>query len=574
MIVRLRIPLGQKILGGLIVINLLALGGSTIFISQSTTNHVKLLTSAKRPTKSFSLAESAALVYAIRLEQWSFGLKDRRDVQIARALLSQMLSVIAVIDSNDNSPGVLVSPEYLSTLKESDAILQSTVPGLLPTELQKSVQVKIGSVADQIILQSKALVDTFQREQDSKIRASSSSKNALEQATLFLLFLFLVMFTAFVVWNGKSTYSYFRRSQASIESKTEKLDGLIEELSLSESTIANLQELSETKTAFVASVNHELRTPLSSIIGYVEIIKDITDSKPELGISKYLEVVDRNANILLELVDGILSLAKLDSHSAFLPNIRVDIGQVIDHSIFVLQPACEKSKIDINFSINRDLGYFIQGDEGQLNQVILNLLTNSIKFSEVKSHIEIEVDELNYGENVDVVRIVIRDHGIGIPATDMDKLFTRFYRAKNAVEKHFPGTGLGLAIVEQIVRLHGGVVRIESVEGEGTTIILEFPKYLSQAEKMVIDRRFGVLTRAITSLEKSSKRDLYHVTHNIGGSIGFYTFGEESRLILDFSNWLTSGIHIDPIELESRRQSILAILKSRLASLPQREIHE
>ncbi len=104
--------------------------------------------------------------------------------------------------------------------------------------------------------------------------------------------------------------------------------------------------------------------------------------------------------------------------------------------------------------------------------------------------------------------------------------------------------------------------------------IFELPKYLSRAEVMVINRRHGVLSRAITNLEESPKGDLYRVTHDVGGSIGFYTFEEESRLVLDFSNWINSGSLIDPIELESRRQSILAILKLRLASLPQREIHE
>jgi signal transduction histidine kinase len=321
-------------------------------------------------------------------------------------------------------------------------------------------------------------------------------------------------------------------------------------------------------------VNHELRTPLSSIIGYVEIIRDITDNKPELGILKYLEVVDRNANILLELIDGILTLSKLDSNKAPLPNIPVDISQVIDSAISVLEPDCQKSNIDIHFSIARDVGYLIQGDARQLNQVFLNLLSNSIKFSEVNSHIEVEIDKLNYEEAFSFVRVVIRDHGIGIPAKDIEGLFMRFFRATNAVEKQFPGTGLGLAIVEQIVQYHGGNVRVESVEGEGTTIILEFPLYLSQAEKLVMDRRYGVLTRAIATLEISPKQDLYHVTHDIGGSIGFYTFEEESRQILDFSRWLNSGIILNPIEVESRRQSVLAILKSRLASLLEREISE
>jgi len=117
-------------------------------------------------------------------------------------------------------------------------------------------------------------------------------------------------------------------------------------------------------------------------------------------------------------------------------------------------------------------------------------------------------------------------------------------------------------------------VRSESVEGEGTTIILEFPLYLSQAEKLVIDRRHEVLARAITALAASSRQDLYQVTHDVGGSIGFYTFTEESRLILDFSQWLNSGIVLNKIEVENRRQSILAILKLRLDSLLEREVDE
>ena len=571
MIVRPRIPLGQKILGGLIVISVLVLSGSSIFLAQSSINQETLLTSANRPAKSFAVAESAALVYVIHLERWSVGLTERRVVQNTRELLFQRLSFV---DKKGNSPIALASPELLNALKESDEILQSAVPGFLPLELQKSVQVKIGPIADQIISQSKALVDAFQLDQNSKIRESANSRLNLLRAIPFSLFLFLILFTIFVVSNRRATYSYFRERQAIIQHETENLNGLIEELSLSESTIENLRELSETKTAFIASVNHELRTPLSSIIGYVEIIRDITDNKPELGITEYLEVVDRNANVLLELVNSILTLAKLDSNNSPLPNSRVDICQVIDAAISVLKPECKKSNIDIYFSIASDVDYFVQGDAGQLNRVFLNLLSNSIKFSEVNSYIEIKVDRLDYENAFSFVRIVIQDHGIGIPAKDLERLFGRFYRATNAVEKQFSGTGLGLAIVEQIVQYHGGNVQIESVEGEGTTIILEFPFYLSLAEKLVIDRRYGVLTRAITALEKSSKQDLYHVTHDIGGSIGFYTFVEESRLILDFSQWLNSGIVLNPIVVESRRQAILMNLKLRLDSLLEREVNE
>ena len=569
--VRPRIPLGQKILGVLIVICLFAVGASTIYLGQSGVKEAKDRILLGSPSSGNSITVREYMVYLIRMEQWSVGLKDRRDVQIARGILTQRLSII---NANGKSEGEQASPEFLAALQASDAIVQSTVPGILPMELREEVQLKLIPISEQIIRESRALIDSFQLKRNAEILDLANSKNEKQRAIFLLLVLLLALFTIFVVSNWRSTFSYFRQNQEAIQFETNKLASSIEELSLSESTIEKLRELSETKTAFIASVNHELRTPLSSIIGYVEIIREITDSKPELGVSEYLEIVNRNANVLLGLVNGILTLSKLDSNKAPLPNSRIDIGQVIDSAISTLKPECAKSKIDIYFSIAKDLNYYIQGDAGQLNRVFLNLLSNSIKFSEENSYVEIEVDRLNYEDAFSFLRIVIRDHGIGIPAKDIERLFGRFYRATNAVEEQFSGTGLGLAIVEQIVQNHGGNIRVESVEGEGTTVILEFPLYLSQAEKLVIDRRYGVLARAITSLETSSKQDLYHVTHDVGGSIGFYTFEDESRLILDFSQWLNSGIVLNPIEVESRRQSILTILKLRLESLLERGVDE
>ncbi len=568
---RIGIGIGQKILGGLIVINLIVIAGSILFITQSTVERVEFLTSQDRPSRSFSLAERETLVYLMALDQWSFGLTERRDVQIARGPLIRRLSVI---DEEGNSPGALAGPEYLSALKESDAILQSTVSGLLPAELQKSVQVRIEPVADQMRLESRAFVDAFQLHEESRVQTYINSVRVLQVTILSSLLVFLVLFSVLIVQNIRNMRSNFRKNEEIIQSETDKLNLAIEKLSLSETAVINLEELSETKSAFIENMNHELRTPLASIIGYVEMIGDKTANKPELGISESLEVVDRNANVLLALVDSIFSLAKLDSHLTPLPYVSVDIAQVVDDCILVLQPECEKSNIDINFSIDREVGYFVQGDVEQLNRAVVNLLSNSIKFSKVNSHIEIEVDELNHGENFDVVRIVVRDYGIGIPARDIGKLFTRFYRGRNAMEKQFPGTGLGLAIVEQIVQFHGGTIRIESVEGEGTTVILELPKRLSPADELVLNRRHAVLVRTITDLEKASKLDLYQVTHSLSGLIGFYTFEKESRLIRDFSNWLNSGGVIDSMEVEIRRQSILAILKLRLASVPQRDAHE
>lgn len=562
--------IGHKILRVFIALNLLALGGLTLFISQSSNNQSAVLTSEQRPTKIFSLSESESLVYVIRLEQWAFGLKDRKDVNAARVTLSQGL-VLNNIDGN--SPEDFASPEYRRALKEADTIVQSAVPGFLPAELQKSVQTRIVPITEQIIVQARALVDTFQRHLNSLRQNRNNFHKLGGQAALLILSVLLALLILLITLNGRTTRASLRQKEEIILDETAQLNLLIEKLSLSESAVKNLEELSKTKTTFISNMNHELRTPLGSIIGYVEVVRDMTDDKPELGISNYLEVVDRNANMLLSLCDDIFSLSKLDSNLGPLAEISVDIAQVVEEGIIILQPDREKSNISINLSINTEASYFVQGDRGQLVQVVVNLLSNSIKFSKVNSHIDIEVAEVKHGDNFDAISITFRDTGIGIPATELGKLFTRFYRAKNAMKKQYPGTGLGLSIVEQIVHLHGGTIRVESVEGEGTTFTVELPKNLSPAEELVLNRRHAVLLRAITELEEAPNQNLFQVSHSLSGLIGFYTFEEESRLIRDFSNWLSSGNIVDPIVLESRRQSILTVLKLKLASLPQKDVH-
>lgn len=565
MINRSRLGAWQNVTVVLVVVNLIIIAGSTFFLTRSIVEEMQYVTSVESTTRSVSLMERETLIYALDIDQWSFGLTTRRDVQIARGLLAQRLSVI---DREGSSAGERASPEYLSALNESDAILESTVSGLLPVELQKSVQVTIRPIVQQLIIESRVTADNFKQQQSSQVAAYTAWVSTLGAFTVFFLLLFFMLFTVLVIQNGRSIRSNFRRSQETIQSETAKLNLLFEKLSLSEATVISLRELSETKSAFIENVNHELRTPLSSVIGHIDIIRDITDSKPESGISKSLEVLDRNANILLKLTDNIVSLTKLDSRPVSLSDTSVDIAQVIDDCILVFQVECETSNIAVNFSIDREVGYLVKGDVEQLSRVVINLLSNAIKFSDVNSHIDIEVEEFSYGENFDTIRIFVRDYGIGIPAEDMGKLFTRFYRASNARDGQVPGSGLGLAIVTQIVHVHGGAVEIESVEGEGTTITVILPKHLSSAEELVRNRRHAVLVRTITELEESSQQDLPRLTHTLGGLIGFYTFEDESKVILGFSNWLDSGNFIDPIEIEVERNAILTLLKLRLASVP------
>jgi signal transduction histidine kinase len=558
----------QKIVVGLIALNVIIVAGLIFFDTGSTVEQIRHLTSEDGASNSFALAEKESLTYLIELERWSVGLRERRDVEMAKGMLARTLSETG---PDGNSLGALAGLEYSKALRESDEILQSAVPGLLPVELQKNVQSRIEPIVTQMLSQTRAFVHFDQIAETNRTQSLTNWARGLQIFSLLSLLLTFGLFSFFAAQNVRNARSNLSRSREVIESDTKKLNLLIDKLSLSEATVISLRALSEAKSSFIENVNHELRTPLSSVIGHIDIIRDATVNKPELGISKSLEVLDRNANILLMLIDNVVSLTKLDLQLVPLPDVAVDIAQVLDDCILVLQGECESFNIDINLSIDRDVGYLVKGDVEQLNRAFVNVLSNSVKFSDFNSHIDIAVEQFSYGENWDTMKIFFRDYGIGIPAQDIGKVFRRFYRGSNARKKQFPGTGLGMAIVSQIVHFHGGAVEIESVEGEGTTITVILPKHLSSAEELVRIRRHAVLVRTITELQESSQQDLPRLTHTLGGLIGFYTFEEESKIILGFSMWLDSGNFLDPIEIEVRRKTILKVLNLRLASMPQRD---
>jgi signal transduction histidine kinase len=299
---------------------------------------------------------------------------------------------------------------------------------------------------------------------------------------------------------------------------------------------------------------------LTSIIGYLEVIKDekLAESIPDL--SMYLDVLDRNAQILLHLVESMLSLSKIDAAAGKLSEAKVSLNEVIDNAIFIMKPATEKSDIKVVFTAEDEL--FVAGDAGQLNQVYINLLGNAVKFSPAHSSVVIHMDRSKDLNGREYARVTVSDHGIGIPQEDIDHLFTRFFRAKNADAGQYPGTGLGLSIVQQVISRHNGVVHVASAVGIGTTFTVEIPLFLTDEEKMILDRRNGVLARAISSLEKSTPETIKAVCHEIGGAIGFYGFEEIGSQILSYSRSLGEEVALHEFTADKAR--LLTLMKAEL----------
>lgn len=553
----------QYLLGTIAFLAILGLGFSSIFSSNTNVAQTKILSNVETPAASIIFTQRETLVYATRLAQWANGGTTRREVQIARNILAQRL---AVIDTSGRSMGSRAQANYWKALKASDAIVAAAVPGILPEGMHKSINEAVSPVVDEILNEARRLVVSYQRTVDKEMLTAAEKNAKRDRLNLIYFYIFLFAGGLFLFLNVRTNFKNYRIARVALDIEQKRLDDTIAELRRTQSTVVELQDLNVAKNAFISTVNHELRTPLTSIIGYLEVIKDekFAEKNPELA--GYLDVLNRNAQILLNLVESMLTLSRIDAAEGKLPDAKVSMHEVIDNSIFIMKPAFEKSKITVHFTADDD--YFVAGDSGQLNQIFINLLGNAIKFSPEGSEISITLDTSESTSGDQNIRVTLTDQGIGIPAEDIDHLFTRFFRAKNADSGQYPGTGLGLSIVQQVVNRHNGFIHVTSEIGKGTTFIIEIPEYLSSEEKLIQARQGDVLARAIAAIEKSTPENIKAVTHEMGGAIGFYGFEAEGREIVEYSRSLDAN----PVSLnqfpadKTRILEILFVAANRIKS--------
>ncbi len=555
-IARFQITKSQYLLFAIAFTSIAVLGLSTFLQSNDAIRESKVLSDVETPAASIIFTQRETLVYATRLAQWSNGGTTRRNVQIARNILAQRL---AVIDTSGRSMGSRAQAPYWTALRESDAIVARAQPGILPESVHMQVSGEISPIIDEILSQSRELIVSYQRSVDDTLIKNARNAAERNKFNLILLYIFVITGGLFLFLNARTNFKNYRIAREVIVKEQQRLDETIDELHKTQATLQELQNLNEAKNAFISTINHELRTPLTSIIGYIDVIRDLQKNSSKEDISKYLDVLDRNAEILLHLVESILSLSKIDASTQETSMNSVDLNQIIDNVIFMMQPSTEKSKHTLIFAADGEK--LVNGDAGQLSQVFVNILGNAIKFSPENSTIEIELTSVLREDGNEYARTIITDHGIGIPEDDLEKLFTRFFRAKNTDSGQYPGTGLGLVIVKEVVNRHRGKVEISSTLGEGTKFTVDIPLYLTSEDLLIKERRGDVLARAIASLKGATPITIKSVTHDIGGAIGFYGFESEGAEILNYSRALSvENSLIGNFELDQAR--LLKLLSS------------
>ena len=235
--------------------------------------------------------------------------------------------------------------------------------------------------------------------------------------------------------------------------------------------VERLERLDRQKSDFLATVSHELRTPLTSISGYLELLQDGDAGELTREQHRMLEVIDRNTSRLRGLIEDLLVLNRIESGGLKVNVVGVSMRELITHTGQELSPLAKRGAIELDIDAGPEAA-IVQGDRGHLHRAVVNIVSNAIKFSRPGGLITIRC---TLDQGAGRVLVTCQDRGIGIPADDQGQLFTRFYRASNAADQAIPGTGLGLTIVKQIVEDHGGELRLTSVEGEGTTVVMDLP---------------------------------------------------------------------------------------------------
>lgn len=227
---------------------------------------------------------------------------------------------------------------------------------------------------------------------------------------------------------------------------------------------STLRTLDTAKDDFVSNVSHELRTPLTTIGGYLEMVAEEFEDSLEPRHERMLEATRRNVARLKLLIDDLLALSRAEAPPVDLE--PVEMAALVTDAVTDVRITAAGRGISIRVAPAAE-PLFVLGERPMLHRAVLNVLTNAVKFSREGGSVEVSVARVGT-----MLEVVVHDHGIGIPAAEVDRLGTRFFRASNAVHNEIAGTGLGLRFVQTIVEKHAGEVVIDSREGDGTTVLL------------------------------------------------------------------------------------------------------
>jgi signal transduction histidine kinase/CheY-like chemotaxis protein len=299
-------------------------------------------------------------------------------------------------------------------------------------------------------------VDMWVRDFDARI-------GAIRRAGIgaFAAVAMLSVLAGFVVYRLSRTASRARRRDRIIQGR------LADAKQQAEVQAQRAEAASKAKSDFLAMMSHEIRTPMNGVLGFANLLLE-TQLNPEQR--EFARTVQRSGDALLAVINDVLDYSKIEAGRMTVEQIDFDLRSVCDEARAILQAAGSKRGLVMSLAYDPTLPQFIKGDPVRLRQVLLNLASNAVKFTE-RGTVRIEVSRLDEAQ----FKISVADTGIGITAEQLDRLFRRFTQADSSTTRRYGGTGLGLAISKTLVELLGGTIGAQSQPGLGSTFWITLP---------------------------------------------------------------------------------------------------